>query len=188
MALTVCTFGTVAAQPEISLFGDDQAISCNIVDTTPGLVEVHIFVIGVDGLAGIQFGAPTPACWEGATWISDNINPPYIFLGGTQESPHGISIATGCNDGGPNSPIYLGYMLFSTQGAGTACCEYPIVKVDDNYPEIPGPIMVLCDQITEVVGVFESGTINADPDCGDCLVAIPTEETSWGAIKALYGE
>jgi hypothetical protein len=177
-----------AAQPSVALLGDDEGVSCNIVDNAPGIVQVHMFVYGVDGLAAIQFAAPIPACWTGATWVADQIVPDYLVLGGTQETRYGIAIATRCLDGGPNSPIYLGYMVVDTQGTAASCCEFPIEKANDLHPEVPGPIMVLCDQITEVVGVFESGTINANPDCGECLQIVPVEETTWGAVKALYGE
>ena len=184
--------GPAWSQGRIALMGSADGTVCSIQDAAPGIVEVHIFVFDVVGLAAIQFAAPIPACWSGATWIGDTIDT-QVVVGNTQDPVLGVAIAWGdvapCTSeggGGLNSPVHVGTMMFSASGQATPCCAYPIVKASgDLHPEVDGPIVVLCSNMMEVAGVGVEAVINPEPNCS-CLTPVPIEETTWGAVKALY--
>ncbi len=166
------------------LASDEGGTTCRIVDVMPGVVEVHLVISGAIGVRAVQFGAPLPACWAGATWVGENLNPAYpVTIGDTQfNDPRGLSIAfPDCLD----PPIYLGAMVFVTEGLALPCCSYPVVKVPiDGYPEIPGPIMVGCD-FTNVLGLSGDAVINVEIGC-DCMLALPTHQSTWGVVKQIY--
>ena len=181
--------GPAWSQGRIALTGSADGTVCSVVDIASGIVEVHIFVFDVVGLTAIQFAAPKPACWSGATWIADNIDTP-VIIGDTQDPIGGLSIAWGnCTSdggGGFDSPVHVGSMTFFTSGQAPPCCLYPVIKASgDLHPEVDGPIVVLCSDMTEVAGIGVEAVINPQPECS-CLTPVPIEETTWGAVKALY--
>jgi hypothetical protein len=167
---------------KIALSGTPDGSDCSVIDTGPGVIQVHIVITDIDNVAGVQFWAPTPECWTGAVWMEDNIPYP-TFIGDTQNDFWGLTIGLGdCL----NSPIYLGSMSFLTQGQGAPCCDYPILKANnDGYPEIEGPIIAVCPEPLQVAGVTVDAIINPEPECA-CQLPVPVQETTWGAVKALY--
>lgn len=169
----------------VGLYSDVAGTDCRVADEREGMLEVHMVAQAVIGLNAIQFAAPIPACWTGATWVADQ-SPWVLVLGQTQDPVHGISM-TFSRANCEASSVYLGKMLVSTQGSGPSCCEFPILKAQvDYHPEVPLPITVLCGDETHVHGIAPvSAWINPDPSC-DCLLTLPVEETSWGRLKSLY--
>ncbi len=164
----------------IELAADAAGTNCNIVDTAPGFIYVHILITQALAVDGVQFRAPKPACWLGATWLADSMAFP-VTIGDTQNDPRGLSIGLGaCR----SSPVYLGSMIYMTQGQASPCCSYAVLKAFDLTPEIPTPIMVACD---ETIHGIAPGTavINPGPGCY-CISPVPVDETTWGAVKALY--
>lgn len=180
----VCAWSSAWSQTggKIVLAGSSDGSTCSIVETGPGFIEVHVVVLDVVGLSGIQFAAPKPDCWTDATWVSDDV-PVGIFLGDTQDPVGGLSVAFGaCLD----APVHVATISFFTTGAGTQCCSYPVLKATgDLHPEVDGPIVVLCSDPTHVAGVPVDAVINPDPSC-PCLAPVSAEETTWGRVKALY--
>jgi len=162
----------------IVLSGDEAGISCNIVDAG-GPVDVHLLHVGFTNVITLQFRAPRPDCWLGATWISDVTD--WMFIGGTQEAGGWLPHYQACVSGAR----YLGKMVFMTSGELFTCCPYPVLKADDYHPEFPGPIAVSC--IDGLIGVDadDRGVINADGTCG-CSIPVPVDETTWGRVKSLY--
>lgn len=183
-AALVCLAGTAFAQTggTIALAGTPDGSSCSIADTGPGVVEVQVLVLDATGVAGIQFAAPRPDCWAGATWLYDTV-PVGLTIGDTQDPELGLSVAFGaCLD----APILVGSMTFAVSGQAAPCCEYPVIKATgDLYPEINGPIVAVCPMPLHVEGVTASALINPTPDC-TCQQIVPVHESTWGAIKALY--
>jgi len=163
-----------------------------LVDNAPGMVEVHVVLDQITNANSIQFGAPVPDCWTGATWLAD-VPTWTLFLGDTQNDASGFVTGFLGEVGGPECPgangqIHVVKMLISVSGTGTTCCPYPIVKASaDTYPEIPGPI--LTRNCGEQIEVHEMGRslayVNPDPSC-DCMLAVPVQQETWGGIKALY--
>jgi hypothetical protein len=183
----VVTWSSAPCQTEgrLVLASDAAGTDCRVVDTTPGTIEVHMVIQNVDGVAAVQFGAPKPDCWTGAVWVEDRIAFP-VAIGDTQfNDPRGLSIGLGaCMD----SPVYLGSIVYSTQGEAIPCCPYKIVKVPtDLHPEIDGPIMVVCPAMNSVVGLSSGAVINVDPEC-DCMSPLPVREATWGSVKSLFGD
>jgi hypothetical protein len=193
LVVIVCLFALYSLSKaqtvgEIRLFADIEGTECNIVDNSPGFVEVHMIVTGVAGFGGIQFSAPKPDCWIGATWVGDNIPFPTVIGDSQNNYEGGLSVAFGylCNDGGATSPFYIGKISYLTQGEAQPCCVYSVRKADvDGHPEINSPLIVYCD-IT--LGGIHSGyaIINADDTCA-CYRPVPTQDTTWGRVKVLYG-
>lgn len=168
---------------QFALSSEANGPNCLVVDDQPGIVVVHMFVENAGDVIAVQYAAPKPDCWAGATWIGDNMAFP-VTIGDTQmNDPRGMSVAFGqCLP----SPVYLGSMTFQTSGAGAPCCEFDVIKVLlDLHPEIPGPIMVVCPNTNQVVGLSSGAVINAGPECG-CNSVLPTEASTWGAVKQLY--
>ncbi len=173
---------------EIRLCADIGGTECVIQDNVPGLVDVYMIVTGVDGVSAIQFAAPKPDCWKGATWLGDVLPFPLV-IGDTQNNYEGgISIGLSlhpCSEGGGISPIYLGKISYMTQGTAETCCEYSVKKAEvDFHPEFDEPIFVYCDGTLSGISAGRV-TINADESC-NCGQPVPTQETTWGQIKALY--
>jgi len=169
----------------VGLYADAAGTDCRLEDRAVGLVEVHIIAHAVPGLNAIQFAAPIPECWTGASWVADE-SPWELVLGNTQDPVGGIAMTFRglyCDQ----STFYLGKIVVSGQGTGQTCCVYPILKATgDTFPEISTPITVLCGDDTHAHGITPmSGTVNRDSSCA-CMITLPVEETSWGRLKSLY--
>jgi hypothetical protein len=183
----ICLAGPSWSQTtgRIALTSSADGSDCAILDGVAGNVEIHIVILDVMGVAGVQFAAPIPDCWTGATWVSDNIQ--YLIIGGTQDPVGGLSIAFGaCLDG----PVYVGSITVFTLGQCPSCCPFPVIKAtNDHYPEFPGPIVAVCGENWStdmyIAGVSVDAVINPDEQC-PCATTIPVETTTWGAVKAVY--
>jgi hypothetical protein len=165
----------------IELAADAGGTNCNIVDTAPAVIHVHMLITQALAINGVQFRAPKPACWVGATWLADsNVFPAHI--GDTQNDPRGLSIGFGpCR----SSPVYLGSMIYTIQGQALPCCLYPVLKaIVDGRPDLPTPIMVACDDMMHGIAPGFA-VVNPGPGCY-CISPVPVDDTTWGAVKALY--
>ena len=171
--------GTSFSQPggRVALYADDQMQSCEIVDIHPGIVLVHVFHIGIPSSTGIQFYAPTPECWTGSVWLGDVF--PSNAYGGTQNAWYGITLAHGAC---LNTPIYLGWMSFTTLGTGDRCCLYQVFPPEG---EPSGWIAVVDCHDNKLAGGGRDAVINPDGSC-PCDLPVPTEQLTWGRIKSLY--
>ncbi len=173
-------WGAAQTQGRVTLTADVGGVTCNIEDVAP-LVYVHMLVTERADVAAVHFAAPKPSCWVGATWLGDNISFPVVIGDSQNNYIYGLSIAFGdCLD----SPIYLGAIVYWTQGQALPCCWYPVVKTDDGYPNIPTPVMSTCDYRAAGINAG-SAVINAQPECS-CDEPVAVEEATWGAVKALY--
>ncbi|MEE9270167.1 MAG: hypothetical protein V3V49_07890 [Candidatus Krumholzibacteria bacterium] len=159
----------------LGLYGDPSGTDCNIVDQTPGLVNVFIVHQYTTGATAVQFSAPMPSCWAGATYLSDVLPFP-LSVGNSQT---GISLAYGACLVSPITVMSIAY--FGT-GIGTPCCEYPVLP-DPSVPE--GQILVTDCGFTNIFGLGAPGYINANATC-PCGLVTSVHEMTWGHIKALY--
>ena len=183
-AALVCAWSPAWSQTggKIVLAGSSDGSTCSIVESGPAVVAVHVVVLDVVGLSGIQFAAPKPDCWTDATWSYEEVPVP-VFIGNTQDPVQGLSVAFGdCLD----APVHVATIYFFSLGNGAPCCSYPVVKATgDLHPEIDGPIVVMCSDPMNVAGVPVDVVINPDQSC-PCLSPVSAEETTWGGVKALY--
>ena len=162
----------------VELYPDAQMSSCSLVDNAPGVVEIHMFHTNIREATAIQFAAPIPVCWGGATWLGDVIVTG-LETGNTQDEFFGISIGyRACLQ----LPVYIGYMNFITAGAAQTCCIYAAVGAT-GAPS--GQIEVVdCDD-RKLYAVGGELVINPDQTC-PCEFPIPVRTNTWGAVKALY--
>jgi len=186
LVLTICVFclpGLASGSTgSFALTSDPEGTNCAIDADEAGQIKIHMFVKEAEGVTAVQFAAPKPDCWTGATWLADNIMFP-VVIGDTQlNRTSGLSVAFGaCLE----SPIYLGYMLFNMTGAAASCCEFPVIKaIHDNHPEIPGPLMVDC-AITHVEALTGVAVVNVGPGC-NCAQTVANRETTWGGVKEMF--
>ena len=181
IASLVCCAGTAVAGGKIALYADASRESCELIETFPTVVQLHLFYEGDFGAQSVLFVAPTPSCWHDTVWLADVIFDPYLAgLGDTHDGASGTLInLRGCRTG----PIYLGYMSFQTMGRGESCCTYYITG-SEQTPE-PGVI----DCANNFVAV-ETGALVVKPTgacrCVEGNIVVAVEETTWGQIKSLY--
>ncbi len=181
MVIALCT--TVANAQyggRVELWADTQMIDCSIVDSQPGVVNIHMFHTNISEATALQFAAPTPDCWTGATWVGDAVTA-LVRIYNTHDVDYGISLGYGAC---LQLPLYLGFMVFMTTGEGLDCCVYPVIAPiwpDGN---------ILASDCTQPMSnrIYPEGgqiVINPNETC-ECVRPVPVQETTWGQIKSLY--
>lgn len=172
----LCVASFVFAQGgSIGVFGDVGGTNCYINDAGPGLLSLYVVHVNVPGATASQFWAPTPACMAGATYLSDS-SPFAVVIGSSQT---GVAIGYGGCFLGPIHVLTIQYF-----GAGTtAPCCYFDVKPDPGAAS--GQIEVVDCAENLIYATGQSGLVNAD---GTCECGVPTQDTTWGQMKALYSE
>jgi hypothetical protein len=158
----------------IGLFAEPNALTCNLLDTAPGLLSVYVVHTTPWGAGASEFSAPIPDCMIGATWIADEL----VFPATIGDSQSGVAIAYG---GCMTGPAHILTIMLQTAGTSEICCLYPVVA-SPNPPS--GRIQVAtCDHEL----AFGSGNVavaNPDASCTCGLVAV--EQTTWGRVKAMF--
>lgn len=177
LVLIAGVHGDAFAQDDVvSLWADPSMTSCEIVDPGSGLVQVHMFHTGSQPAFSVTFFAPTPQCWEGATWLGDVVASPFQKLG---VSTHSVGIQVNylaCIQ----PPAYLGYMNFLVSGGAQPCCAYPVLP-----HTVDGVVLVVECDFTSRDGAGGFAVVNADDSCR-CPAPLAGEETTWGRVKSLY--
>jgi hypothetical protein len=164
------------AAGRIGIFGDATASSC--VFTTSETSTFNVYVVHVEnslGIGGVEFWAPKPDCLN-AEWLAD-INIFGFVLGNTQTgytTGYGIC-ATGTT--------HVCTMRFLGNGPTSECCVYYVY----DHPAQPSPYYEFSDcNLNLVYGGAKAGMANPNSSC--TCESIPVQDTSWGAIKALYSD
>lgn len=164
------------AAGRIGIFNDAGASNC--VFTQPGAGNLfQVYIVHVEntlGITGVTFQAVKPACLN-ALWLNDT-NVFSVVIGNTQT---GYNVGYGaCRTGN----VHICTMNFLSQGASPTCCVYYVL----DEPNIPGPYYEFSDcDFNLVYGGAKAGMTNP----GTCTCeSIPTQDSSWGQIKALYYE
>ena len=171
----LCVASLVFAQGgSIGIFGDVGGTDCNMFDNVPGLANYYVVHVNTPGATASQFAAPTPSCLL-ATFLSSS-SPFPVAIGNILT---GIAIGYGaCFTG----PIHVATVQYFAQGLTGPCCYYPIVP---DFAIASGQIEVV-DCVENLV--FATGGIGiVNPD-GSCQCNVPTQDTTWGQMKALYSE
>ena len=171
----LCVASLVFAQGgSIGAFGDPGGTDCNLYDAAPGLMSVYIVHMNTAGATASQFYAPTPACFLGATYLSDSPAFP-VAIGSSQT---GIAIAYGaCLP----SPIHVLTIQFFGQGLTPECCWFK----PEPHPSSSEEFLLEKWDCDGVLQDEYPGWAIINPDlrtyCGT-----PSGNTTWGAIKVLY--
>ena len=154
----------------IGLYADPSASMCSI----PGAEIIEIFIIHVqtDGASACQFKVELPTCLVGLSQSSffpdtygnywENVYIDYTLC--------------------MLSPNILGY--FTAQDMGCDNCTY--VKVLGNTEEDPPGLLVeICGTVPYFTAA-SGGQFIYKPVLGQCECDVPTENTTWGQVKALF--
>lgn len=156
----------------IGVFADPAGLNCNLPGTA-GIAYYYFVHVNALGATASQWAAPAPSCFVG-TRLADM--PVFsINLGNTSA---GITVGYGgCKTG----TFHIITALYSVASAGT-CCRWSVVadpNLSSGKIEIPD-----CD-FKLTFGTGGQGYLNATVNC-QCNV--PTQDTTWGQVKALYTE
>jgi len=160
----------------VGVFADPAGLSCNLLDQAPMGVKLYYVVhVYTTGATAVQYRAKLPLCMTGtgAMWLSDQNQFP-VAVGNSQI---GIGIAYGsCKVG----PVFLQIVQVFAQGTTPPCCRWYV----DADPAVPsGKIEGSDCAFVVFYPTGGQGIINSGPTC-NCN--IPTEDTTWGQVKALY--
>lgn len=174
LAIVVSASMAFAQGGQIGTFADTQGNDCNVSTAVPGLVTVRVVHLNAPGVTASQFKATMPACAAPTIWLSDT--PVFAVTIGNSQS--GVAIGYGaCNA----TPLHILSISLFAQGAFSTCCVWPVTP----DPAVPsGKIEVVDCGGQLIYGSGLNGLLNGDATCS--CASVPTEETSWGAVKALY--
>jgi len=177
-ALMLVASMAFAQAGSVGVFADPLGLNCNVLDGPPmGLKQYFVVHVYTTGATAVQYRAKVPLCMTatGAMWLSDT----NMFAVAVGNSQVGIGIAYGsCLVG----PIHTQIINVFAMGTTPACCRW-FVDADPNVPS--GKIEGSDCSFVVFYPTGGQGIIN--PITG-CMCNIPTQETTWGNVKALYGE
>jgi hypothetical protein len=171
----------IARAPVVGIYSDVGGTNCHLSDPTLGVVSYHVVITEWQDLNAAWFAAPMPPCMVGAQWLFDT-HPFSVHIGDSQT---GVAISfSACLE----SPLHVLTITYLVSGATPSCCCYPILPAPDHpygYIDVQD-----CNMDLEPPAKSSPGLINASQLCQDCAYCetIPTESTTWGRVKALYGE
>jgi hypothetical protein len=174
--LMFCAGTVFAQQGSIGIFSDVVGVDCNLLDVGMGLGAYNVVHTGTTGSMACAFVAAHPACLT-ATYLSDT-HPFPVTIGSSQT---GVAVGYGsCRVGA----IHVLTINYFTMGTTPACCYYPVTCDPRESNRCAGGLLdtVDCSQHPAVASPG-FGMINANQSC---LCSVPTEDTTWGQVKALY--
>ena len=158
----------------IGIFADQTGSSCNVVDAAAGLCEYYVVHVLHGGATAGEFSAPVPICL-GAGFLSDGT----VFSVNIGNSQDGISIGYGaCRP----APTHILTLKFFCQATTSDCCYYKVLP----HPETASGMIEGVD--CNFVATFPTGgeaIVNSVAETCDCDV--PNQDTTWGNVKALFG-
>jgi hypothetical protein len=170
--------GMVFADPtglgSVGIFADPAGMSCNLTDTAFGVKLYYVVHVLTTGASASQYRAVVPACMTGtgAMYLADT-NPYPVTLGNSQT---GVAVAYGgCLVGPINTQIIQVFAM----GLTPPCCRWYV----DGDPVVSPQVQVSDCAFNVWPATGGQGIINPD---GSCQCNIPTQDTTWGQVKALY--
>jgi hypothetical protein len=174
--VSVLGAGTVFAQAgSVYVCADPAASSYFLLDQPPaGLKQYYVVHVYTTGATASQYRAKLPACMiqTGAMWLSDT-NVYSVTLGNSQ---NGVAVAYGsCKVG----PIHTQTINVFAMGLTPACCRWVV----DGDPAV-GPVMGADCSFNTFYPTGGQSIVNKNSTCD----GTPTEDTTWGHVKALFAE
>ena len=170
-ALMVSATMAFAQNGSIGIFADNAGTSYNLPGA-PGLAYyyfVHCYALGA---TRSQWAAPAPTCMT-AVRIADMP----VFAVNLGNTAAGITIGYGtCKTG----TFHIMTTLYNVVSAET-CCRWDVVA-DPSLAS--GKIEIQDCEFDLTYGNGGHGWVNWTPACHE----VPTEDTTWGQVKALYTE
>jgi hypothetical protein len=157
---------------DIGIFADAAGMDCNLSDA-PGLLNVYFLHVNATGAVHSQWAAPHPACLS-AEHMSDVSAFP-VHIGDTET---GIIVGYDtCKIG-----TFLMTATYNVLAPASECCRWLVVP-DPSVPS--GKIEIGDCSFWWEYPPGGQAIINSTPDC---TCSVPTEDTTWGQVKALYAE
>jgi hypothetical protein len=164
----------------IYLFADPYPSLCEVVDAGPGTVNVYVFHVPSSAVPAFSGSAFKLGSSEGFTGVFQSVEYP------------GDLFAYGDIVGGG---VAVGYFLcrfesfliatvtYTTFGTSADCSSIMVLPYDES-----GIVEVVsCDGGATPALVAGRMVVNPTFSCWDeCGLSVPTRETTWGAVKALY--
>ncbi len=143
VCFVLAPLAALASSPTIGLYTDSGGSNCSFSGNAGGLVDAYVIVKpgSANGLTGVRFKAPIPACFNG-TFVSETVPPgPFVKIG---TSTNDISMGfASCL----TTPVYALQITYLNDGTTPApCCEFPVVKganaeflmvTDCDFVEVP---------------------------------------------------
>lgn len=181
VTLLLCANASFAQRDDqISLWADEDRTYCGIT-TAPGIVSVYMFHTSSEPATAVQFSAPKPECWGGATWMGDVIAGGFLSIGNSQSD---LSIAyVGPSTGCIQPPVYLGRIDYFTSGTTTPCCDYRAAPAQTSPPAI---WVADCQYHLQEISAGSGVTINPNSFC-PCDVGPPPPNDPTIALFADQG-
>lgn len=177
----------------IGIFGDPQGMTPCMSDVGPGTRYFYILHLYSIGATGSQFAAPEPWCLRGQHLANIPVFP--VVLG---DPEYGVTIGYGtCKTGS----FLILTMLYQMTGVTPNCCCWSVIP-DPNVSS--GQIEISDCDFNLSYGTGGLAIINSTVDCQcfacmspacleafyaqktGCLLPTPSDESTWGRVKALY--
>jgi hypothetical protein len=178
VGIVFCVTPALAQNGTITIFADPGGADCALYDTLPNtLIQAFVFHVLTPGAFAAEFSVPIPSCAVGLTWLNDT----HVFPVTLNDSPTGVGIGYGVCYAGPIHILTINYL-----GMGTSlnCCP---LRVEPpwwgNPPDPPGVNTTDCNHNLVPANAGEA-IINPDHTC-PCS-SVPTRDTTWGKVKALF--
>lgn len=178
LVILVFTAGLAYGQAGyIGLFSDEYGSECELIDAIPGLASVYVIHMATAGATASQWKVQSGGGFT-MVYMSESLLPyPCVDCGNTQEGiyvPYGSCLS---------SPLFLITINYFAQGTSAPCSYLEVVPDPDTGT---GEIVVWDCGDEMLAGGGARLYVNPDGSC-ECG-PVPTEQTNWGKMKALYTE
>jgi hypothetical protein len=167
------------AQDRIELYADINRTQCAVSEANGPLIQIYVWLTGSAVTRGARFIVPKPACWQGATWVGDVVNPIHTALLDSQRDWSVVFNTASLDCTAANiPPIYIGTVNFFVSGQSLPCCQLkPMPSLEYVFLD--------CDYGEHALGPGLPVTVNANASC-PCQSPVAVEPTTWGRVKSLY--
>jgi hypothetical protein len=176
LALMFVTGSAFAQAGSLGLFADPQGTDCAYTDNAAGLMVVHVVHSNAPAVIASQFAVEDGPGFTGL-WLSDTV--PFPVTVGSTHGPTGIAMGYGnCL----SSPIHVMSVNYFAYGTSVPCSWMKVIPP----PDLPSGNIEVVDCGNNLI-FGTGGTMIVNPT-EDCVCDVPADETTWGAIKAMYHE
>jgi hypothetical protein len=162
-----------AQNGSIGIFADPAGTNCNLPGV-PGIAYYYFVHVNAIGASASQWAAPAPTCFSGMR-LADLA----VFAVNLGNTSAGVTVGYGTCKTGTFHIMTALYQVFAPAGP---CCRWKVVadpSLSSGKIEIPDCLFLMS------YGTGGQGIVNMNQTC-PCNV--PTEDTTWGQVKALYTE
>ncbi len=128
--IIIILFAAPAAAQMVGLFSSPEGLDPQLPCQAIGLVNVYVVVLWGPPTLAVQFRAPQPDCWVGATYLCEAPTAPFVSYG---DSQNGICIFFGECLSGPIHVLTISYFN-QVPPPPNSCCVYDILPYSGDIP------------------------------------------------------